>query len=107
MVFSVLSAILSSDQDGLVGICLQHVPVGSHSNSKDMRLALVMPLTNRQQFGLEGVDWDSLVSWLHQMQTISRWVTLSPSPPTAALRSHGRLVDMGWDLNTYCTDSEL
>ena len=62
MVFSVLSAILSSDQDGLVGICFQHVPVGPHSNSKDMRLALIMPLTNRQQFGLEGVDWDSFVT---------------------------------------------
>ena len=26
-----------------------------------MRPALMTPLTNRQQFGLEGVDWDSLV----------------------------------------------
>ena len=26
-----------------------------------MRPALITPLTNRQQFGLEGVDWDSLV----------------------------------------------
>ena len=26
-----------------------------------MRPPLITPLTNRQQFGLEGVDWDSLV----------------------------------------------
>ena len=45
----------------MFGICLQHVLVGSHSNSKDMRTALMTSLTNRQQFGLEGVDWDSLV----------------------------------------------
>ena len=86
-----------------------------------MRPALITPLTNILRFGWAGVDWDSLVrvastaeetrsgvdelvlywiKYFHQMQTISRWVTLLARMVLTS-------VDMGWDLNTYCTDSEL
>merc|ERR1719443_220501 len=60
-VLSLSSTRFTSNEDRLVNTGVAHTLVSSLSNGKNMRPALIAPLTNIQLHGAEGVDGETLV----------------------------------------------
>merc|ERR1712198_161822 len=62
-VLSFSSSRLTSNKNGLIAATSAHTLVGSLSNGKDVRPALVSSLANIQLHGAKSIDWEAFV-WI-------------------------------------------